>query len=376
MKKSNQLVNGDVTGAQQNNCHDALVKGEDFQHLSTLPLPFLEWIDKESNHIFTVNSINGDFRYISNNVQQILGHNKEDVTRTNVLSWVHPDDYYYLRSKLPEETENHVHLTYRMKSKDGHYKWIESVISRIKYKHREYFVAYSMDISRMKETTKHLAQSEKMNVAGQLAAGIAHEIRNPLTSLKGFLQLMEAGVDVDGQYFKIMKEEIEKMESITSELLYISKPQPHHRKTVSLAELLADVCTLMRSQANMHEIDIRLITDTDHSDIECDPSQIKQVFINLIKNAIEEMLEGGVVQVKLRQTEAETIVEVQDEGPGIPETIKEKIHEPFFTTKENGTGLGLMITDQIIKEHYGHLTIKDAPVKGTIIRVTLPNHSG
>lgn len=368
-------MNGSLPDIHHHKSNEALVKDEDFQQVGMLPIPFLEWIDSESNQIFSVKAINGDFCYISSNIHRILGYEKGEVTRTNILSWLHPEDYIYVRSKVPEETNCKVRLTYRIKHKDGHYIWIESVISRIRYKNEDYFIAYSEDISKMKETTEHLARSEKMNVAGQLAAGIAHEIRNPLTSLKGFLQLMEAGVDVDGQYFKIMKEEIEKMESITSELLYISKPQPHHRKTVSLQSLLNDVCTLMRSQAKLYDIDIHLTTESDQILLECDPSQIKQVVINLIKNAIEVMEEGGVIQVRGFQAESNLIIEVQDEGPGVPEQILDKIHEPFFTTKENGTGLGLMITNQIIKEHHGDLEISNAPEKGTIIHVTLPNHS-
>lgn len=236
---------------------------------------------------------------------------------------------------------------------------------------QEYFVALSRDITDKKEAEEIFVRSEKMSVAGQLAAGIAHEIRNPITSLKGFLQLLQTGIEGKAEYFRIMEEEIEKIQTITSELLFISKPLTNEIQNESIAELLNDICTLLGSQARLYDITIQLNFDNEMY-INCDRSQIKQVFINIIKNAIEVMEEGGIIQVNVKDQHPFVAVDVIDEGSGIPDEIIDKINEPFFTTKKNGTGLGLMITNQILEKHLGKLEVFQNDTVGSTFRVLLP----
>lgn len=182
---------------------------------------------------------------------------------------------------------------------------------------------------------------------------------------------MNTGIEGKEQYLKIMADEIEKIEHITSELLFISKPltDDHHRE--SLNELLDDVCTLMQSQARLHDVQI-MLNQSDEIFINCDRSQIKQVFINIIKNAIEVMEDGGTIQVIVIKHDQHVDIDIVDEGPGIPDELLDKINEPFFTTKKNGTGLGLMITNQILTKHKGELTVIRNKTRGTTFRVTLP----
>jgi PAS domain S-box len=219
-----------------------------------------------------------------------------------------------------------------------------------------------------------LLQAEKLTAVGQLAASIAHEIRNPLTSLKGFLHLIEqAASEVSKSYFEIMKDELKRIELITSELLYLAKPQAQEFKNEQISQIIQDVILLMGSQALMNKVEIRTSRMEDLPDIHCVAAQLKQVFINLIKNAMEAMPDGGAIDIVASRPNADAImIQVIDGGKGIPPELISKIGSPFYTTKENGTGLGMMATQQIIHSHKGTLTISSREGQGTTICISLP----
>src|SRR5699024_1445993 len=174
-------------------------------------------------------------------------------------------------------------------------------------------------------------------------------------------------------YYRIITDEIEKMEKITSELLFISKPLTEHQQTEPIQPMVDDVITLLQPEANLKGINIVHQPYKDTS-IYCDRSQIKQVLINLVKNAIESMDESGTITIAVETTPESTYIHVSDEGIGIPNDTIHKLAEPFFTTKEDGTGLGLMITKQILKRHRATLDIKQNQTKGTTFSITFPSH--
>ncbi|RBP86102.1 two-component system sporulation sensor kinase A [Cytobacillus firmus] len=228
------------------------------------------------------------------------------------------------------------------------------------------------DISKRIQTQQLLLQSEKLTVAGQLAAGIAHEIRNPLTAIKGFLQLMEAKLTDDKTYFDIITSEMDRIEIILSELLTLAKPQDMKFVKSDIEQILESVKTLIDTQALMNNIEIITLYETNIFSIFCDENQLKQVFINFLKNSIEAMPDGGKITIELRSHGIDKLkLLFIDEGSGIPDHILNRIYEPFFTTKETGTGLGLMISKQIIENHNGTLQIR-SDKKGTIVEVILP----
>lgn len=228
------------------------------------------------------------------------------------------------------------------------------------------------DTSQRKQTQQLLLKSEKLSVAGQLAAGIAHEIRNPLTSIKGFLQLMEMKSKDDSLYLDIVSSEIDRIELILSELLTLSKPQETRFTQSNLIQILENVKMLIETQANMSNIQINTLYDADISTINCDINQIKQVFINFVKNSIEAMPNGGEITIEVRNHGVDKVkLLFIDQGTGIPKHLIKRIGEPFFTTKEKGTGLGLMVSKQIIENHHGSLHLWSDKC-GTIIEVILP----
>lgn len=213
--------------------------------------------------------------------------------------------------------------------------------------------------------------SEKQATAAQLAAGIAHEIRNPITAIKGFLQLL-TGENVSNKiYFEIMHSEIDRIETILKELMVLAKPSKQKYERVNLQALLDQVVTLMTSQALLNTIQIEKQFDFTNGWILGDSDQLKQIFINYIKNAIEAMPDGGVLRIHGSPlVDGHIRISVIDQGSGIPSEILKQIGKPFFTTKENGTGLGMLVSQQIIKEHKGDIYI-ESDSKGTSIHVKL-----
>ncbi|RDY88220.1 PAS domain-containing protein [Bacillus amyloliquefaciens] len=229
------------------------------------------------------------------------------------------------------------------------------------------------DISERKQTEELMLKSEKLSIAGQLAAGIAHEIRNPLTAIKGFLQLMKPTMEENEHYFEIVFSELSRIELILSELLMLAKPQHNAvKERVNLKKIISEVTALLETQANLKGIFIKTDYERDSMFINGDQNQLKQVFINLIKNAVESMPDGGTVHILMTEDEYSVNVTVKDEGDGIPENVLKRIGEPFLTTKEKGTGLGLMVTFNLIKNHQGAIQVDSKPDKGTAFHITFP----
>ncbi|MDA7026250.1 PAS domain-containing protein [Bacillus sp. CLL-7-23] len=229
------------------------------------------------------------------------------------------------------------------------------------------------DISERKQTEELMVRSEKLSIAGQLAAGIAHEIRNPLTAIKGFLQLMKPTMEENEDYFNIIFSELSRIELILSELLMLAKPQQNAlQEKLDLIKLIREVTALLETQANLNGIMMNTNLSEEKVCIKGDQNQLKQVFINLIKNAVESMPDGGTVHLSVTETKQAVTVMVQDEGKGIPEHVLKRIGEPFLTTKEKGTGLGLMVTFNIIENHNGTIEIDTQEEKGTTFVISFP----
>lgn len=340
--------------------------------LAKLPENLLNWVEKNGSDLVTICDRNGIILHVSNSIERILGYKAEEVESTSSLEYIYPNDLGILKEKFVFDSNKVQKFNLGLRNVYGKYVWVECLISRIQEETDiDQYVSVTKDITDKKEAEEMMIRSEKMSVAGQLAAGVAHEIRNPLTSLKGFLQLLHAGMDRKEEYYKIMVDEIEKIETITSELLFVSKPMTEDKKWECLSQMLNDVVTLLYSQAKLFNVEIQVAVKED-VEICCDRSQIKQVFINLIKNAVEEMKDGGTIKVESNQNIHEHFIDIVDEGPGIPENIIHKLKEPFFTTKKEGTGLGLMISSQILERHNGRLDILQNHTKGSTFRVVLP----
>ncbi|MCA0989818.1 PAS domain S-box protein [Pseudalkalibacillus hwajinpoensis] len=238
-------------------------------------------------------------------------------------------------------------------------------------------MAAFMDITDKKKTEEALLKTEKLSAVGQLAASVAHEIRNPLTSVKGFIQLLNDDKPFAEKtpFLSIMLSEIDRMDAIIKDLLVLAKPQASHFTYFKVNELLSYVLQLLSTQASLYNITfMKDFTDEDDT-LYGEENQLKQVFINLIKNAIEAMPEGGRVCLKSAVKDAEIEVTLTDEGVGIPAHKLKTLGEPFYTTKEEGTGLGLLSSFKIIENHHGTIDfISDVGI-GTKVTIRFPKNS-
>ncbi|MGK0701799.1 ATP-binding protein [Priestia flexa] len=241
----------------------------------------------------------------------------------------------------------------------------------------EGFVFVSRDITEQRKLEEMMRNAEKLSAIGELAASIAHEIRNPLTTIKGFLQLFseEYQSAQDIAYRRMMQNEIDQIEQIVNEFMSLAKQEVQPYEHIDLLALLQDV-TKRFSQACIHQgISVVYEYDTTYDNfvIYGQPHQIKQVFIHVIQNAIDAMPLGGQITVAFKKiNEQHVTIQITDNGCGMDADRIKKIGQPFYTTKERGVGLGLTICNKVIHEHKGTLSVKSILQEGTTIDVMLP----
>ncbi|MDR6998180.1 PAS domain S-box protein [Neobacillus niacini] len=323
----------------------------------------------------------GNFIYVSRVSEQILGYTPTELVGQSSIEYIHKDDIdrYLLNYHKAIHIQPKSLDTYRMRKKDGSYIYMEILSNSYRNSNKEVrVISVLRDISERinadldrKRTEQLLLNSERLSVAGQLAAGIAHEVRNPLTAIKGFLQLLNVSQE-QKDYIDIIHSEIIRIEMILTELLVIAKPQAMKTAKTNLRELIEGVKTLIDTQAIMTNVQIETIYSSPFQEIICDENQLKQVFINFLKNSIEAMPAGGKITIQTEcMDEKEIVIRCIDTGSGIPPEHLKRIGEPFFTTKEKGTGLGLLVSKKIIENHHGRIQI-DSDENGTSIAVILP----
>lgn len=205
-----------------------------------------------------------------------------------------------------------------------------------------------------------------------MAAGVAHEISNPLTSVKGFLQLMQNEADKP-DYTDLMLSEVNHIETIVKEFLALAKPQTIKRSSTDLNVLLEDIVTFMNTQAIMKNIQLIKEADDELPPLHCDDHQIKRAFIHILQNAVEATSNGGAINIQaMKYGSSDIKVTFTDQGCGISEDRIKRIGEPFYCIKEKGTGLGLMISHKIIQEYGGIIHLQSTINQGTTVEVVLP----
>ncbi|PTX53085.1 nitrogen-specific signal transduction histidine kinase [Melghirimyces profundicolus] len=252
------------------------------------------------------------------------------------------------------------------------------VLGRDPEGHPEETILTMTDISQIHLLDQQVRQTDRLAMIGQIAAGTAHEIRNPLTSIRGFLQVMrhvlnEKG-DLKGQgYTEIMLREIDRINSLVGEFLLMSKPRDLKKQPVALDRVIRELLPIIENEAILHNIEVRYVKEGLCPPVRADAEVLKQVVLNLCKNGIEAMGEGGFLTIRLScdREAGQLILEVEDNGPGIPASDMKRIFDPFYTTKENGTGLGLPVCRRIIQDLNGDIQVRSGE-RGALFRVLLP----
>jgi diguanylate cyclase (GGDEF)-like protein len=219
---------------------------------------------------------------------------------------------------------------------------------------------------------EHMLRSEKLRVVGELASGMAHEIRNPLTTIKGFLQLSKADNFNVRPWYELIMDEITRMSMLTAEFLQFSKPHAAQFKIQSIEDCIQRVISLLDSEASRLGHNVQFDRASEPLYMLMDQDKMLQLLLNLIKNAFEAMQEQGSVQIKLSTLNKHAVIEISDTGPGIPAEELEKIFLPFYTTKETGTGLGLSICHKIVQDHQGTMEVESECGIGTKLTISVP----
>lgn len=222
---------------------------------------------------------------------------------------------------------------------------------------------------------KRLAHSGSLSTIGELAASIAHEIKNPMTTLKGFVQLLKISTsDETTKYLAVIDDEISRMESILGEMLVLSKPSSNKKTTFSLEVLVDDMLQVMRPKALLEGITINpKESELDETLISGDAEKIKQVLLNLFKNALEAMSAGGVLTTELDlDSDGQYRLQISDTGKGMNLQQLDQVFMPFYTSKAEGTGLGLPFVLKTVEEHGGSITVESEVDQGTTFIVTFP----
>ena len=232
------------------------------------------------------------------------------------------------------------------------------------------------DLREIRDLQEKVRRSERLASLGRLAAGVAHEIRNPLSSIRGFAQFFQnrfKGQEKEQEYASVMVREVDRLNRVITELLDFARPKEPHRELHSAGEILEQTLKLLESELAKKNIAVEKNLGASLPRILVDRDQLSQAFLNLLLNALESMEGAGKIRISMESGGAEVLaISISDTGRGIPKEDLERVFEPFFSTKRKGTGLGLAIVHQIVESHKGEIQVESREGQGATFRITLP----
>jgi two-component system sensor histidine kinase HydH len=227
----------------------------------------------------------------------------------------------------------------------------------------------------LQKNLEHVKRAARMSALGHLSAGLAHEIRNPLAAIEGAALVVQAEPEREDrrtEFLEIIVKESRRLNRLVTNFLEFAKPRAPELQSVTVSELIASVEALVKQTAARHLVGFSVRIAEGIPPLECDAEQIKQVLLNLLLNAVQAMPQGGKIELAAKVEEGLVIVRVRDTGPGIPQAAVESIYDPFFTTKANGTGLGLPVAYRIMQQHGGDLVLEENGPRGACFALMLP----
>jgi two-component system sensor kinase FixL len=238
-----------------------------------------------------------------------------------------------------------------------------------------YFTGIIRDITEYKDMEKRVLQSEHLAAVGNTVTHIAHEIKNPLLIIGGFARQLLRTPDLDeksGRKLSMIAEEVSHLEEMVAEMRDFVRRTPVQKHPGQILDILREVLELFHDTFEEHQIKVRWLEETPLPPLAFDPRQVRQVFLNLLKNALEAMPRGGELTITTRVREFQAEISIADTGEGMAPELAANIFQPYFTTKEKGTGLGLAICQSIIQEHGGSISVDSTPGLGTAFIIQLP----
>jgi len=326
-------------------------------------------------------SIDENHRIIlfNNAAQTIFGYSREAVLGKDLNLLIPPkygDHRQYVRRFLERRESDIVGETISLTGvrKNGEEFPIELSLSFLEMSGGITFTAIIRDMTVPQQLEKKLLQSERLAAVGQAAAHVAHEIKNPLMIIGGFSNQIRRRLEdeKDIQKLEMILDEVRRLEGLAANLGDFTKEYRLVKRHANINSVLMDVLEIMEGVCNPEKYEFKQFMSAEVEEISCDPDKLKQVFINIISNGLEAMTGGGAISVSTERLPNGIEVKIADEGIGIPEDDLEHIFEPFYTTRETGSGLGLSISYKIIEAHGGEIWANSSPGKGTSIVIQLP----
>ncbi|MCL5288646.1 MAG: PAS domain S-box protein [Acidobacteria bacterium] len=330
----------------------------------------------------------GKYTYVSARMKEQLGYEPEELIGKTLGERTHADDRKVLQEmhrELIEGKRAYGTVEYRTLHKDGSWRTVRGTASPLSDASGNIIgvIASARDITDLKRLEQQVSQSERLAAMGQMMAGVAHELNNPLTAILGINDLLreKATDEVVGRQLELIQKQARRAAEIVQNLLTFSRPRAPRRAQVRLDDLLLHTIQLHEYSLHVNNIKVDYTVEPGAHPVLGDSHQLMQVFLNLIVNAeqaIREVNKQGTLRVRVEQVGDEQHVSIQDDGPGIPAGILPRIFDPFFTTKRpgRGTGLGLSICMAIMREHGGAIEARSLPEGGALFTLSFPAVNG
>ncbi len=315
----------------------------------------------------------------NNAARRIFGYSSEDVLGADLSLLIPPNfgaNQRYMTRFLGQTETDFIGKTVSLTGirKGGEEFPIELSLSRLVLDDVITFTAFIRDLTERRLLEKKLLQSERLAAVGQAAAHVAHEIKNPLMIIGGFSSQIRQRLEheKDIQKSELILDEVRRLEALVANLGDFTREYTLVKRPSNINTVLLDVLEIMAGITSLEKYEFKKNLSPEVVEIHCDPDKLKQVFINIITNGLQAMNDGGVISVYTERIPDGIEVRIADEGPGIPEEDLEHIFEPFYTTRENGSGLGLPISYKIIEIHNGDIWAVRNPDKGASFIIRLP----
>jgi len=327
--------------------------------------------------IVATTDVSGRITYVNDKFVEISGYSRDELIGQDhriINSAYHSKEF--IRDLWHTIANGHVwHGELRNRAKDGHFYWVDTtIVPFLDTRGKPYqYIAIRADITARKAAEERLAHQAALARVGQMAAVVAHEVRNPLAGIKGAVQVLMSRRSGDHSELPVMRDIVARIDALSeliNDLMVFARPRPPRLAVVELHAIVADAITIVRRDPSAHGVQIEV--EGDDVSISADGELVRATVLNLLLNAAQAMAGNGRITVRTSHHDHEARIQIRDTGPGIPVEIREQIFEPFFTTKARGGGLGLPIARRTAELHGGSLTLECPAAGGTIVTMTLP----
>jgi len=327
--------------------------------------------------IVATTDVTGRITYVNDKFCEISGYSRDELIGQDhriINSGFHPKEF--IRDLWVTIANGRVwHGEIRNKAKDGHFYWVDTtIVPFLETSGKPYqYIAIRADITARKAAEQRLVEQASLARLGQMAAVVAHEVKNPLAGIKGAMQVLmsrrPAG-DMDTAVMRDIVARIDSLNELIQDLMMFARPRPPRLADVNLRHLIDEAVVMLRRDPAGASLEVEI--EGEAADIRADADLIRATVLNLLLNAAQAMNGQGRVCVTAAMRDGTWSMEVRDEGPGIPPDLREQVLEPFFTTKARGGGLGLPTAKRVVELHGGTLTLACPNSGGTSVTITAP----